>query len=124
MTELSSQTGKELIVRRARPEDRAAVLAFCAQTWDGGDYIDDVWDEWLADERNVPLVGVLDGTPVALERVRMLSDDEAWLEGIRVDPAYRRHGFGRIMVSRGLVAARELGATVARLLTSDTNVAS
>lgn len=124
MTEQGHQATGELIVRRARPEDRDAVLAFCAHTWDDGDYIEDVWDEWLAEEDGALLVGVLDGRPVALERVRMVSKDEAWLEGMRVDPAYRRHGFGRVMVSRGLVTARELGATVARLLTSSTNVAS
>ncbi|HEV8192334.1 MAG TPA: GNAT family N-acetyltransferase [Ktedonobacterales bacterium] len=122
--EESHQNTGELVVRRARPEDRDTVLAFCAHTWDDGDYIAEVWDEWVTDEHNALLVGVLDGTPVALEHVCMVGADEAWLEGMRVDPAYRRHGFGRVMVSRALVAAREMGATVARLLTSDTNVAS
>ncbi|MGE5335327.1 MAG: N-acetyltransferase family protein [Nitrososphaerota archaeon] len=115
---------QELQVRPARPEDRDAVLAFCAHTWDDGDYIEYVWDDWLADTRGVLLVGLLDGTPVAINHMRMVSDDEAWLEGIRVDPAYRRAGFGRIMVSRTLVAARDHGATVARLFTSSDNSAS
>jgi ribosomal protein S18 acetylase RimI-like enzyme len=122
--EESRQEAGELVVRRAQPEDRDAVLAFCVHTWDDGDYIAEVWDQWLADEHNALLVGVLDGTPVALEHVLMVGEDEAWLEGMRVDPAYRRLGFGRVMVSRALVTAREMGATVARLLTSDTNVAS
>ena len=124
MTEKNHQDTGELVVRRAQPEDRDAVLAFCKQTWDDGDYIEEVWDEWVADAHNTLLVGVLDGTPVALEHVRMVGEDEAWLEGMRVAPAYRRHGFGRVMVSRGLVAAREMGAAVTRLITSDTNVAS
>jgi ribosomal protein S18 acetylase RimI-like enzyme len=124
VSDTSRQDTGELVVRRAQPEDRDAVLAFCAHTWDDGDYIAEVWDKWLADEHNALLVGVLNGTPVALERVRMVSEDEAWLEGMRVDPAYRRRGFGRVMVSRALVTARAMGATVARLLTSDTNVAS
>lgn len=115
---------QELEVRPARPEDRDAVLAFCAHTWDDGDYIEYVWDDWLTDARGVLLVGLLDSTPVAINHVRMVSDDEAWLEGMRVDPAYRRAGFGRIMVSRTLVAARDLGATVARLFTSSDNIAS
>ncbi|HKW21658.1 MAG TPA: GNAT family N-acetyltransferase [Ktedonobacterales bacterium] len=114
-----------LEVRPARPEDRDAVLAFCAHTWSDGDYIEYVWDDWLKeDSKGVLLVGLLDGQPVAINHVRMLSDDEAWLEGMRVDPAFRREGFGRIMTSRGLVAARERGASVARLITSSDNVAS
>lgn len=124
MTATSHKDTSGLEVRRARPEDRDAVLAFCTQTWHDGDYIEEVWDEWVADEHNTLLVGVLDGAPVALEHIRMVGEDEAWLEGMRVDPEYRRRGFARVMLSRGLVAAREMGATVARLLTSSTNVAT
>lgn len=120
--ETPSDTALE--VRPARAEDREAVLAFCAHTWDDGDYIADVWDEWLQDGRDVLLVGLLDGQPVAINHMRMVSDDEAWLEGMRVDPNFRREGFGRIITSRTLVAARERGASVARLITSSRNLAS
>ncbi|HKT40229.1 MAG TPA: GNAT family N-acetyltransferase [Ktedonobacterales bacterium] len=120
----AAHTASELEVRPARPEDRDAVLAFCAQTWADGDYIAYVWDDWLKEDQGVLLVGLLDGQPVAINHMRMVSDDEAWLEGMRVDPAYRREGFGRILTSRTLVAAREHGATVARLITGSDNVAS
>ena len=122
----SEQQGQSdtLEVRPARPEDRDAVLAFCAHTWDDGDYIEYAWDNWLRDQqeqRSVLLVGLLAGQPVALNRVVMVSEDEAWLEGMRVDPAYRRMGFGAVITSRGLVAARERGAHVARLITAEDN---
>lgn len=119
--------GDTLEVRPARPEDRDAVLAFCAHTWDDGDYIEHAWDDWLKeqqDQRSVLLVGLLDGTPVAINHVVMVSEDEAWAEGMRVDPAYRRRGFGAVMTSRGLVAARERGAHVTRLITAEDNHAS
>ena len=111
-------------MRPARPEDRDAVLAFCAHTWDDGDYIEYVWDDWLDDARGVLLVGLLDGTPVGINHLRMVSADEAWLEGMRVDPAYRRAGFGGVLTSRAMVAGRERGAAVARLFTSSDNLAS
>jgi ribosomal protein S18 acetylase RimI-like enzyme len=114
----------QISVRPARPEDRDAVLAFCANTWEYGDYIPHVWDAWLRDERGALLVAVVDDRPAGVVHVRMLSADEAWLEGIRVDPAVRRQGIGRVLTSRALVAAHERGATVARLLTGHTNVAS
>lgn len=114
----------EFEVRPARQGDREAVLAFCAHTWDDGDYIAGAWDEWMADPSGVPLVGVLAGTPVALTYVKLVAPDEAWLEGMRVDPRYRRSGFGRIMTSRALVTARDRGAVVARLMTDSDNVAS
>ena len=129
-TQQSRKPGQEdaaLEVRPARPEDRDAVLAFCAHTWDDGDYIADAWDEWLRDQqdqRSALLVGLLDGKPVAINHVVMVSEDETWLEGMRVDPAYRRMGFGGVMASRGLVVSREHGAQVARLITAADNLAS
>jgi ribosomal protein S18 acetylase RimI-like enzyme len=114
-----------LDVRDARPEDREAVFAFCARTWgDDGDYIPDVWDAWLADTAGAVLVGVENGLPVAVSHVSMPGPDEAWIEGLRVAPAMRRQGIGRMMVSRSLVRAREMGATVARMFTGATNIAS
>lgn len=114
----------EFEVRDARAEDRDAVLAFCAHTWDDGDYIADVWNDWLADVGGALLVGLADGEPVALSHVRLTSPDEAWIEGVRVAPGARRQGVGRVMVSRSLVRAREMGASVARLFTHPANVPS
>ncbi len=114
----------EVIVRPARPEDRDAVLAFCAHTWDGGDYIAEVWEKWLADSNGALLIAVVSGKPVGLIHLDMLSPEEAWIEGIRVDPAQRRQGIGRILTSQALVAARERGAKVARLITDSDNIAS
>jgi ribosomal protein S18 acetylase RimI-like enzyme len=114
----------DLIVRPARPEDRDAVLAFCSRIWDGHDYIKWVWDEWLQGEHGALLVAVAAGRPVGIVHVRMMSADEAWLEGIRVDPEERRAGIGRALTSKALVAARERGAVVARLMTGSTNTPS
>jgi hypothetical protein len=36
-------------IRRATAGDRAAVLAFCQDTFSWGDYIDQEWDDWLGD---------------------------------------------------------------------------
>ncbi len=114
-----------LEVRDARLEDRDAVFAFCARTWgDDGDYIPDVWDSWLADTAGALLVGVVDGQPVALSRVHMVASDEAWIEGVRVAPEARRRGIGRVLVSRSLVRARDLGALVARMFIGASNTAS
>jgi ribosomal protein S18 acetylase RimI-like enzyme len=112
-------------VRDARAEDREAVFAFCARTWgDGGDYIPDVWDDWLTDVTGAVLVGVVGGQPVAISHVRMTASDEAWIEGVRVAPEMRRHGIARTLISRSLVRAREMGAATVRMFTGATNVAS
>ena len=114
------------MVRPARAEDRDAVLAFCARIWEGHDYIPYVWDAWLADPRGALLVAVEQTSerPVGLVHVRMVCDDEAWMEGIRVDPDARRRGIGRLLSTASLSAARERGATVARLMVSRANTPS
>jgi ribosomal protein S18 acetylase RimI-like enzyme len=121
---VSEEQGDDVVVRPALPEDQEAVLAFCAHSWEGGDYIALVFDQWLHDESGALLVAVIGGHPVGLVHVQMLSADDAWLEGIRVDPAVRRQGIGRLLVSQALVVARERGAVVARLFTDSGNVAS
>jgi len=111
-------------IRPARPEDREAVLAFCMNTWDWGDYIEYVWDEWLHDPRGQMYVAVVDGKPVAVSRFRMLTPTEAWLEGMRVDPAYRQHGLATAINNVMLAEAKRRGATVARLMTDSMNDAA
>jgi ribosomal protein S18 acetylase RimI-like enzyme len=124
MSEMRHISPEQLDVRPARAEDREAVLAFSAHTWSDGDYIEYVWEDWLHDERGALLVAVSQDRPIGLIHVALFSDEEAWLEGIRVDPAQRRRGVGRVLVSRALVAARERGAKVARLFTAHDNIAS
>lgn len=111
-------------VRPAREADREAVFAFCAHTWEDGDYIPYVWEAWLADTRGVLLVATVDSEPVGLAHMRMLTDDEVWMEGMRVAPQMRRRGIARRLQAPLLAAARERGARVARLLTGATNYAS
>ncbi|HZS78585.1 MAG TPA: GNAT family N-acetyltransferase [Ktedonobacteraceae bacterium] len=111
-------------VRPARPEDRETVLAFCQQTWDWGDYIEYVWDEWLNDPNGKLFVATADGKPVGLAHIEMVSSSEAWLEGMRVDPAYRNHGIAKALFDAQIEEALRRGATVVRLLTASTNEAS
>ena len=114
----------EPVIREARAEDRAAVLAFCAQTWEWGDYIEAVWDKWLGDANGTLLVAVIDDQPVGLIHVLMLSATEAWLEGMRVDPAYRQRGLAHQLSMEAVTEALQRGATVVRVLTSSTNEVS
>ena len=114
----------QIEVRAARPEDREAVLAFCVSTWEWGDYIEYVWDEWLHESNGVLLVATIDGKPVGMANVRMLTETEAWMEGMRVDPAYRNHGVATALFQTEMAEARRRGATTARLITESTNTAS
>jgi len=111
-------------IRPARAEDRDAILAFCTHTWEWGDYIEYVWDEWLHDPQGQMLVATSDGQPVGVGHFRMLTSTEAWLEGIRIHPAYRRQGLATSIDNAMLAEAMRRGATIARFITESTNIAS
>jgi GNAT superfamily N-acetyltransferase len=111
-------------IRPARAEDREAVLAFCQYTWEWGDYIEYVWDEWLHDPQGQMFVATADGKPVGVAHFRMLNATEAWLEGMRIDPAYRQQGLATAINNAMLAEAMRRGATVARLITESTNAAA
>ena len=80
-------------VRFAKESDRETVLKFCEHTWqDSPDYIHLVWDIWFKDDRGkIFIVTNSEDIPIAMRRVVLMSENESWWEGFRVDPLYRQH---------------------------------
>jgi GNAT superfamily N-acetyltransferase len=113
-------------VRRARPDDRDAVLRFASTTWAGWDYIPQAWPHWISADDGVLLVATAqdDDRPVALTRVALLSDTEGWLEGIRVDPGVRGRGVASNLQVAELTWARAHGLRVLRYATGRENEGS
>jgi GNAT superfamily N-acetyltransferase len=114
----------DIEMRAARPEDREAVLAFCVNTWDWGDYIEYVWDEWLQDPKGMLVVATVDGQPAGIARFQMLTPTEVWFEGMRVSPQYRNHGLARAINDFMMAEALKRGASIVRLITESTNTAA
>jgi len=132
-----------IVVRRARPGDADAILSFTRTTWDGWDYIPFVWHAWLAAADGVLLVATprppgageppeLDrfgralapDRPIAMTRMAMLSSDEAWLEGLRVDPGVRNRHVGSLIHAASMTWARVNGARTVRYATGERNEGS
>lgn len=111
----------DVIIRPARASDRGAMERICAHTWEGGDYIPKVWDEWLADERGLVLGGEVGKQVVALSRIAFQTPEQVWLEGMRVDPEFRGQGIATRFLDYGLAYAQQRGAQVVRLGTGDHN---
>ncbi|MBI5653232.1 MAG: GNAT family N-acetyltransferase, partial [Chloroflexi bacterium] len=111
-------------VRAARAEDKSAILAFCQNTFHWGDYIGDAWDGWLADSTGQMFVGSVDDKPVGLVHVKILEGGVGWLEGMRVHPDFRRHGISTALDRAGHNFARGRDCRVARLVTSEKNIAA
>jgi GNAT superfamily N-acetyltransferase len=144
----SEQTGRPpaalpIVVRRAQPGDADAILSFARTTWNGWDYIPLVWHAWLAAADGVLLVATprppgpgeppeLDrfgrvlapDRPIAMTRMAMLSADEAWLEGLRVDPGVRNRNVGSLIHAASMTWARVNGACTVRYATGERNEGS
>ncbi len=108
-------------VRHATHDDYDAVAAFTSELWTdrGGDYIPHSYHEWIENDGEEPqktFVAAIDGTAVGIVQVVMLSSDEAWVQGMRVDPDYRRRGISQQLNEACFVWARDRGATVGRVM--------
>ncbi|MFH0777440.1 MAG: GNAT family N-acetyltransferase [Candidatus Eisenbacteria bacterium] len=116
---------RKILIRRARRSDRKTVLAFCRRTWgDWGDYIDKVWDEWVADKDGFLAVATEAGRPIGTAKLTLLRRGEVWFEGLRVDPALRGRGIAHFLTRFLLKKAGRHGARVVRYATGERNLAS
>jgi GNAT superfamily N-acetyltransferase len=113
----------EYLYRDVRPADKPEVLALTAHTWESGDYIEYVFDDWLADPHGRFLVAEEreSGRIAAIDKLTMLSPTEAWFEGLRVHPDFRRRGLASRLQKYMIGEAARLGAQVIRLTTLATN---
>ncbi|MFC4407283.1 GNAT family N-acetyltransferase [Haloarchaeobius iranensis] len=119
----------DVTYRRATPEDYDDVVAFTSDTWadrDGSDYIPDIYHDWIEDEaaydEQFTCVAAVDGTVVSIAQTVLLSDREAWCQGMRTHPDYRGVGIGLELTHEMWDWAREQGATVARNMVFSWNV--
>ena len=114
----------QIEIRRAQAADREAVLAFCTQTWEWGDYIDRTWEDWLLNPAGQLLVASDDQQPIGMVHIKMLDQTEAWLEGLRINPDHRQQGIARRLSEAAMGVAMQRGATTIRLAAASTNIAS
>jgi ribosomal protein S18 acetylase RimI-like enzyme len=112
--------------RPVQPADKDRVIAFTFNTWgdDEDDYIKDVFDEWLVDPPGEFTAAVIDEHVVGIAKLSAMGDDEWWLEGLRIDPAYRRRGIASTLMRYHIDLARRLGGKMVRYMTGGSNVGS
>ncbi|WP_254535438.1 GNAT family N-acetyltransferase [Halomarina litorea] len=121
-------SGGDIEVRPVRPEDKEAVVDFTSETWadrGGSDYIPHVFDDWIANDGDGQMTFVLDaGRDVAgICQGVLLSEDEAWAQGMRVNPDYRGRGVSLDLSHAVFDWAAGEGATVCRNMVFSWNIA-
>ncbi len=108
----------------AIPSDKEPVLEFCKNTWPGGDYISEVWDDWLRDRGERLVVATVKNRPVGIGHGYFQTRNIVWLEGLRVHPDYRGQGIAGKLNKSLVKWAVDRGASIARLSTGSVNIAS
>jgi ribosomal protein S18 acetylase RimI-like enzyme len=114
----------DVTIRPAQADDHAAIAAFTTDTFTWGDYVSDVFDDWLKDSQSHVAVAVADDTPVAIARAVMMSENEGWMHGARVHPEHRRKGIATQLNDYLCEWASSQGALIVRLMIESWNEAA
>jgi GNAT superfamily N-acetyltransferase len=111
-----------LVCRPALPRDTADVKEFTKFIWNGHDYVQYIWGEWLADPEGILVVAEYAGHAVGLAKITLLAPGQWWLEGFRVDPKFQGRKIGSHLHAYIEDWWLEHGDGIARLMTSSQRV--
>lgn len=111
----------DLVIRRARRSDKRDVLAAVRTIWGGNDRIPDVFDTWVTHRTGPFFVAESAGRVVGMGKLTAVSPAEAWLEGGRVAPRWRRKGIATALIAHRVAYARKRGFRVLRFSTASDN---
>lgn len=105
-------------IRHAKKTDKNQILPFCKNTFRWGDYIDRVWDKWLA-EKN--LLAIEEKSKTLGICNAAISPNQVWIEGIRIHPDSRRKGYASKLVVAAENIARKKKLGFSRMIIADNN---
>ena len=96
------------MIREARRADRIHVEEIAKLTWEGHDYLPQVFDSWLKDGHFY--VAEEDGRVVGTAKLTLLPCGVGWMEGLRVHPSYRGRGLARKLHELFISIGKEMSA--------------
>ena len=122
-------------IRHATKSDKEEVLRFCVNTFEWGDYIDQVWDFWYSDRNGVLLIaedddeynihGRKQSSVIAVSHASLCPNNKnVWLEGIRVHPDFRHKSVATQLLNTMISYGKERGAQEASAIVAGSNNAS
>ncbi len=111
-----------VVCRPALPSDTQDVLEFTKFIWEGHDYIQYVWRDWLADPQGLLAAAIYGPHTVGIAKATLISPRQWWLEGFRVDPNYQGLKIGSHLHEYLLRWWLDHGDGALRLMTSSERV--
>jgi GNAT superfamily N-acetyltransferase len=111
-----------VVCRPALAKDTEEVMELCSHIWDGGDYIPQVWDDWLADSEGLLGVAESRGRVVGVFKLTKFQEQEWYLEGLRVHPDFQGKGIAAHIHEYVVNSWRRMGSGIIRLTTGSYNI--
>ncbi len=82
------------MIREIKLSDKKEVLRISSQIWEGDDYVNDVFDEWVKSDKGI-FAGYWESNKlIGFGRMRFLTANDVWLEALRKDPQTKIKGVG------------------------------
>jgi len=108
------------IIRDARNSDKSKVMIFCKNTFSWGDYIEYVWSNWLSESN---LFVVENQHPIGICHA-FFSKNQVWIEGIRINPDFRRQGLASKLIKHIELISKEKQIPFSFMLIDTKNLSS
>ena len=108
------------MIRNANTSDKIPILKFCKDTFSWGDYIEQVWDFWLSEDH---LFLFEKQFPVGICHA-FYTEDQIWIEGIRIDPHFRRQKIASELVKHAETVGRKKNIPFSYMLIDTENTSS
>lgn len=114
----------QMTIRKATPQDRAAVELVESQATRNLKYLPMVYEEFVSDTKGDFSVTEVDGEVAGCAKFTVLPDGSAWLEALRVMPQHQGKGIGKAFYARFFEVAERKGIKIMRMYTGLKNQVS
>lgn len=114
----------DLLIRKARITDRQQLIGVESKATPNLSYVPHVFEQFVNDERGEFCVAEIDGEVVACGKFTVMVDGSAWVETLRVIPAYQGLGIGKRIYERFFELAEARNINTLRMYTGVKNAVS
>jgi len=91
-----------MILRKAQMKDKKDIIEISNATWEGHDYLKNIFEKWVGDENSDFSVLEKDEKVIGTIKLTYLQDKEYWLEGLRIHPDYQNKGYAKYLTEEYL----------------------
>ena len=106
-----------MMIREAIAKDKLEILKFCKNTFSWGDYIEHVWDFWVS-EGSLLVCEIQSSVGVCHA---FYSKDQIWIEGIRIDPNFRKQKIASQLIKQSELNGKKQNALFSYMLIDTEN---